>query len=412
LAVSSVISRHTEESSFLWLLRSYAVHQPHYSLKDLAKLDLRVEAHLDGLRIAGDAGWEACRAELAWEAEGEFFAAGSVAFESGNADRIGVVTDALLAAPQAVRGLASSLGWLGLPRAQPYIDRLLASNEPVLRLAGLSAAAILRRHPGPALKDAITSDDPALRARGLQAVGELGFGALAGAVSDQLADADPSCRFAAAWSGALLNVGAAVPALRAIAQAPGPNAEAAAAMAVRRMPLPEANAWRTTLARQPDNVRAAIAAAGALGDPAAIDWLLSLMNDEKFSRPAGEAFTMIAGADLAYLDLEMDAPEGGDAGPTEDAADENVSLDPDDHLPWPHQGLVTQWWRANHSRFAPGLRFLTGQPTDIAGLTAVLREGRQRQRAAAAMERMMQRPEGGLFEVRARGDWQRSLLGR
>ena len=56
--IADVISQHAEEASFLWLLRDGAVRDPHYSLKDLAKLDGRVEAHLDGLRIAGEAGWE------------------------------------------------------------------------------------------------------------------------------------------------------------------------------------------------------------------------------------------------------------------------------------------------------------------------------------------------------------------
>jgi len=50
--ISSIVSQHAEEAAFLWLLRSNATGAAHYSLKDLAKLDGRVEAHLDGLRVA------------------------------------------------------------------------------------------------------------------------------------------------------------------------------------------------------------------------------------------------------------------------------------------------------------------------------------------------------------------------
>ena len=63
-----IIEQHAEEASFLWLLRDSAVNESHYSLSDLANLDNRVEAHLDGLRIAGDEGWETCKETLALEA--------------------------------------------------------------------------------------------------------------------------------------------------------------------------------------------------------------------------------------------------------------------------------------------------------------------------------------------------------
>ena len=65
--IADIISQHAEEASFLWLLRDNAVRDPHYSLEDLAELDERVEAHVDGLRIAGEAGWEICKEQLTWE---------------------------------------------------------------------------------------------------------------------------------------------------------------------------------------------------------------------------------------------------------------------------------------------------------------------------------------------------------
>ncbi|GMV49639.1 MAG: hypothetical protein DYH04_11550 [Nitrospira sp. NTP2] len=62
--IGGIIHQHAEEVAVLWLLRSNAIHAPHYALKDLAKVDERIEAHLNGLRIAGDAGWEICKVEL------------------------------------------------------------------------------------------------------------------------------------------------------------------------------------------------------------------------------------------------------------------------------------------------------------------------------------------------------------
>lgn len=73
--IPHIIDQHAEEAAFLWLLRHNAVYAPHYNLKDLTKLDVRVEAHIDGLRIAGDYGWEACYHNLEFKERGEVFTA-------------------------------------------------------------------------------------------------------------------------------------------------------------------------------------------------------------------------------------------------------------------------------------------------------------------------------------------------
>ena len=51
-AVAIVLAQHAEEAAFLWLLRDAAVRAPHYGLADLAALDRRIAAHLDGSGIA------------------------------------------------------------------------------------------------------------------------------------------------------------------------------------------------------------------------------------------------------------------------------------------------------------------------------------------------------------------------
>jgi len=49
-----VIEQHAEEAAFLWLLHDSAAIEPHYSLPDVAHLDDRTGAHIDGRRFAGN----------------------------------------------------------------------------------------------------------------------------------------------------------------------------------------------------------------------------------------------------------------------------------------------------------------------------------------------------------------------
>jgi hypothetical protein len=52
-SLSLVVEQHAEEASFLAALRDYALRAPHYDIDHLGKLDNRLDAHLDGLRIGG-----------------------------------------------------------------------------------------------------------------------------------------------------------------------------------------------------------------------------------------------------------------------------------------------------------------------------------------------------------------------
>jgi uncharacterized protein (TIGR02270 family) len=154
----------------------------------------------------------------------------------------------------------------------------------------------------------------------------------------------------------------------------------------------------------------AISAAGAIGDPRRIPWLIDLMKIPALARIAGEAFTMITGLDLVYHHLDKSQPEGFVSGPTDNPEDENVEMDPDKHLVWPDPALVQKWWKDNAVRFQIGTRHLLGRPMSIEWLRQVLRIGRQRQRAAAALELAIRQPGQPLFEVRAPGFRQQAAL--
>jgi hypothetical protein len=80
--ISRVLALSAEEAAMLWLIHKGAVGVYHYTLADLAKLDGRVEAHLDGLRVAGDEGWKLCEEQLAANEDGDVFAASVPDFDS------------------------------------------------------------------------------------------------------------------------------------------------------------------------------------------------------------------------------------------------------------------------------------------------------------------------------------------
>jgi uncharacterized protein (TIGR02270 family) len=409
--VTQVVTQHTEEAAFQWLLRRDAVHAPHFSLSDLAYLDDIVAAHLDGLRIAGDPGWEICREEMSWQEPGELFTAAVLAYESGREDRIKLVTETAIKSDEAAPGLASALGWLTYAQAQRHISTLLQADEPILRRLGLAAAAIQRQDPGAALEAALQAIDLVVTPRALRAAGELGRQDLLPLCQAQLTADDDETKFWAAWAATLLGDKHAAETLTALSTDTGPRAEQACICAVRAMSPGQALQWQKELAADANHHRLATIAAGATGDPQLIPWLIEIMAEDEHARAAGEAFTFITGLDLAYLDLDRDKPEGFESGPTEDPADEDVAMDADEDLPWPDPELIAAWWAENKGRFDPGRRYLVGAPIEMLELQNVLRSGLQRQRAAAALEMVLLQPGQPLFEVRARGDRQRQILG-
>lgn len=409
--VPTVLSQHAEEAAFQWLLRDMAVRAPHYSLRDLADQDDRVEAHLDGLRIAGDAGWEVVSEELGWEEPGEVFAAAAAAYESGDPAWIEEVLDVASGSVELARGAVSALGWLPEKQAVPHLDDLLESDDPIRRRIGVGAAAAHRHDPGARLAELVASDEPAVRTRALRAAGELGRTDLLSPCRRALQTDDDEVRFWGAWSGTLLgDRDAATRVLYATARAGGRRAERAGDLLARSMPPERVLAWQRQLADDGERLRLGCRVAGALGNPGAVPWLLEVMTVEEVARPAAEAFSMITGVDLDLDDLEGEWPEGFEAGPTGGAADEDVAMDPDEDLPWPDPELVRSWWEENRGGYATGTRYLLGRPMETASLQRALRAGMQRQRGAAALELALSRPGATLFEVRARGDRQAERL--
>lgn len=396
-----IVDLHAEDAAFLWLQRDRAVDAPHYNRKFLARLDERLEANLDGLRVAGDAGWERAFAALQRYTEpGEVFTAAVLALESRDARRIDAVT-AVIETEPTTRAFVSALGWVGAPRLHGTVSRLLADPRPHRRMLGVAACSVHRVDPG-ALLPGLLQDHPTVQARSLRLAGELGRSDLCHIVFGAIGLEGP-CGFWAAWAAGLLgDRQAAVHALQQHSVVDGPYRSRALQLLLRIMDGPAAVAWLRDVGREPANARLLVEGAGILGDPVYVPWLLRCTEEPQLARVAGESFSMITGADLAYESLDGDSLEGAPGGPTDDPEDANVELDPDENLPWPQPALVQRWWNDRSGDIREGRRLLLGREMTGTALREIFRTAFQRQRRAAALEMALRSPELRLANWRER----------
>ena len=409
--LTEIVDQHAEEAAFLWILRNEAIRAPNQDLDSLADLDERIDAHLDGLRVAGAHGWETCVDQLAWREAGEVFAAANIALQSRIGRRLDIVLDVASESIELARGFVGALAWLPYGDVERTVASFLNSDDRIVRRIGLAASAAHRRDPGVALGIAALDSDLSLRARALKAAAELGRRDLLPICAGDTEAGASELHFWNAWSAALLGDDQSTGALREIARPGDPYAEAAADLATRRMAPNDALVWHGELASSAASARLAIFVAGALGDPSLVPWLLDTMHREELARAAGEAFTSITGVELGGARLSAMRPDGFESGPNDDPNDHDVAIDPDEHLPWPQPAAVARWWSANSGSFVAGERYLRGRPISPTVLQEVLLRGRQRQRAAAALELVLREPGRPLFEVRARADRQLRALG-
>jgi uncharacterized protein (TIGR02270 family) len=407
-----VISEHAREISVLWTTRGRLVVAGQITVGDLRRLDDRVAAHIDGVTVAGEEGWLSCHAALETLSSGAFFASAVWAISQNREDKLETITPLTIAANRpAEDGLMSALGWVERDRLQGIVARLLGSAEPNRRMIGLAACAMHRVDPGLKSGPWLQDRSPIVCARALRTIGELGRHDLAPRCAAPITDEDPECQFWAAWSAVLLgNRGVALDALTRTALTPdAPHRARALRLALQAMDTPSSHAALQGFAKDPAQLRWLLQGSSIAGDPAYVPWLIGHMARPETARLAGEAFTLITGADLDKLQLYRAQPEDFESGPN-DPEDPNVDMDPDEGLMWPDQQKIEKWWSVNSSRFPKGQRYFMGGPVTREQCIDVLKSGYQRQRTLAAHYLSLLNPGTPLFNTSAPAWRQQRLL--
>lgn len=410
--IEILLSEYLDEATFLWLQRTHAVNAPNYSPQQFADLDERLAAHIDGLRVAGEAGWKAAEAALENEGPEDFFPAAVLALEASD-DRFDRLIERARGVPEVVPGLVSALGWVSVQYLGGRVKAMLADASPLKQSLALAACAMHRKDPGKALEHALASPAPQVRARALRTAGELGRTDLVPRIREALGDPKLEARWWATWSAVRLgDRGAALETLKGYALKTGPRQIKALQLALLALSPEAGHELLQELPDTPDARRLRIIGAGWIGSPRYAPWLLEQMKQPFQARIAAEAFVNITGADFNLEQLEALPPEDFEEGPTEDPDDENVELPEDIALPWPDQERINAWWASHQARFTAPARLFLGAPVSAESCMRILREGFQRQRVIAALQLALLQPGSVLFPTSAPAWRQQRLLGQ
>lgn len=147
LPIMPLIQRHASDAAFYWNQRDESITSTHLQLERLAHFDSLLQANLEGLIVAGDAGWDAALQALErWKGVSQLFVCAFLSLHEKSAERLPILCKRIEAQPnQLARGLISALAWhhqhagAGAPN---WINHWLeTATNPLLRTLALRAAS-------------------------------------------------------------------------------------------------------------------------------------------------------------------------------------------------------------------------------------------------------------------------------
>jgi uncharacterized protein (TIGR02270 family) len=344
---------HAEELGFLWERRRRSINSPMTTVRDLSELSERIEAHTQGLLIAGDSLPDHLAAGLSATERDQVFASAYPLLRTGDSKIAQCVATAFgEAMAERLAGLRDALSLAGIAHIKPAMRHLLETGDAAHAAA---AAAVLVSHkhldPVPARLAALAADaDPEVATLAWQVVAALGNVEIpiertyVDAIKGQHAGVRDAAIGAAVWRGEFWVSGV----MRRLAEDGDPvglNWFAAIAGA------DAAPIMQNALSRPIKGIsRSRIAA--RYGNPALMPLILEEMSsdDALTASAAGEAFTRIAGIDVAGQRKTLPVRDDADEFEREFAEDVWV----------PDVARAQQVWDQRRATWDKGVRWCRG----------------------------------------------------
>jgi uncharacterized protein (TIGR02270 family) len=297
-SMPDIIEEHLSELGFLWEQRERGIVAPDWTVKDLATIEERAEAHLDGLRIAGAHAVALARPALAAKETGLAAAAAFVMLAFGRVELEHEVLQALATAPPKARdGIRLALRHADITRMSPVLIELATSSPATAaRAAALDVLAFHRLPPPKGIPMLLADPDPEVRRLVFDAAGRFG-GPWSYDVLREALDGDvPALRVAALRASARMGLMGLDESCRQAGTRPQKPVSEALEFLGLLGNAKDLSILQNSMTR-PDLAAAALSGMGKLGAIAAIPTILEAMTVEPLAEAATRAFSRITGAE-------------------------------------------------------------------------------------------------------------------
>ncbi|MGV8834870.1 HEAT repeat domain-containing protein [Cellvibrio sp.] len=207
--IKSIIEQHVEEAAYCWLRLENALWHPAFNLLQLNRCNERLDAHLEGLRLAEDSVWPyALKRMNQWKTADEIFAASYIAIQACNEDYLHSIVRIVSSNSVAAAGITAALQWTlllsGKEKTLPTIQFLWQQHDAMKSTIIDVALQIPEINTNAILSTSLNSPDVVLRTKALDAIGNYHLTDYQPVLYDALNNSAPPCRLAASTSLAIM----------------------------------------------------------------------------------------------------------------------------------------------------------------------------------------------------------------
>jgi uncharacterized protein (TIGR02270 family) len=164
---------HLEEFAFLWQQRQTALHSADFYLRDVAALEMRIEAHVDGLLVPGEAAVPVLEEFVAADDPAIVFAAAYVMLRLQSQNAANKVAELFLkAVPENIGGFRVALCHGPIQLIEAALREAAESANPLVAAAATEILLFHQRFPGAAdrVNEFLQHAEPEVRRTGWRIV--------------------------------------------------------------------------------------------------------------------------------------------------------------------------------------------------------------------------------------------------